>query len=120
MTTTSGTWELADVEEEETLGPIAQKIEKVMFGCADPKGWTVGVSETRHKPFRRCARGWAGWIDTGTAFGTGDTERWLDGFVDWYTNHLYTSLMTFNDRNSREQLIWMLQEALEEAVELGV
>lgn len=108
------------------LGPIAQQIEDRIAILCDPK--TVHVHHYPRRPHQSCAV-----VDDdgerARIFFSRDALIWLNDFTGRAAaadrrevGRYRPNLTAFNDYHAKstEEVVWLLQDALEEAIEEGV
>lgn len=104
------------VDVDTDMGPIARGLENTLLCCADERTW---VHHTAGYGSKRCVNAWA------TAFGVNEylfkfsfryaTRDYGYGICPQSRNHV-----SVNDEDGQQAVIWMLEEALDEAIELGI
>lgn len=112
------------------MGPVASELRDRLFYLADPKvRWVRGLPQRSNQSCLLYDH--VGGAEISVAL-TPTTETWLYDFVFKYTDgefvgdplwpgtDLGVDPVEFNETSSRQEVLWMLEEAVDEAIWEGV
>jgi hypothetical protein len=95
---------------------IADDLEKVLFGVADK--WCQGTADNGNG--YHCLVGWTGLVERGHPYTNTNCETYLNDFLSDYTDYRNCTAIGFNDSHTHQEVIWMLEEAIDDARERGL